>query len=105
MFQTKRALKYRIEVLERELKEANEWVRLGKFAEELPKCKNPACVFCKHCVRYYNGVTSYYAFGCLKGIDCDHFDLLEPKLKGIPVRCYNANQTQQCDEGCNGIGD
>lgn len=105
MFQTRHALKCRIEVLEHELKEANEWVRLSKFAEELPKCKNPACVFCKHCIRYYNGVNMYYAFGCLKEIDCEHFELLEPGGNRLPVRCYNANQAQQCNECCDGVWD
>lgn len=105
MFQTRRALKYRIEVLEHELKEASEWVRLSKFAEELPKCKNPACIFCEHCIRYYNGANMHYAFGCLKGVDCEHFKLVEPRCNGIPVRCYNANQTQNGDKGGNSIGD
>ncbi len=93
MFQTKRSLKNKIKALEQALEEEKELTRLGAFASEIPPVKNPACVLCRYCFRYYNG-TSAYAFGCLKGIDCDHFELLEPGQNCLPIRCYNANQAQ-----------
>lgn len=96
MFQTRRILKNRIQELEEELKKEKELNR-RTFASKLPPCKNPACAVCKYSFRYYIG-TSTYTLGCLKGIDCEHFEILEPRQNGFPIRCYNANQVPQSDE-------
>lgn len=104
MFQTKRQLKRRIQALEQALEEEKELTQRSAFAKELPPVKNLACTMCKYCFRYYNGWASVYALGCLKGIDCAHFELLKPRNDDLPIFCYNAGQTQQCDESCDGIG-
>ena len=104
MFQTKRSLKNRIRALEEALEDEKELTRRSAFASGIPPCKNPACSVCKYCFRYYNGVSTY-ALGCLKGIDCENFELSEPRHNSLPVRCYNANQAQQSDEGCDGVRD
>lgn len=104
MFQTKRSLKNRIRALEEALEDEKELTRLSAFAEQVPPCKSTACALCEHCFRYYNGASTY-ALGCLKGIDCEQFELVKPGRNGVPVRCYNANQAQKGNEGCNDIGD
>lgn len=93
MFQTKRSLKNKIRALEEALEDEKKLTQRSAFADEIPPVKNRACIMCKYCFRYYNGISTY-ALGCLKGIDCKHFDLLEPSQNCLPVRCYNANQTQ-----------
>lgn len=90
MFQTKRSLKNRIRALEEALEDEKKLARVREFVGEIPPVKNQACTICKHCFRYYNGVSTY-AIGCLKKIDCEHFELSELSQNRLPVRCYNAN--------------
>lgn len=91
MFKTKRALRERIHELEYELDNERSKTRISAFIEEagLPPCKSPACRACKYCLRfnYYAGSPTYI-LGCLKGIDCENFELSEPTNNGAPVRSY-----------------
>lgn len=75
MFQTKRALREKINQLERELSEMQ---TISAFIDNapLPKCRNFSCVGCEHIIyrRYRNRL---FVLGCGKSLECPDFQQAE----------------------------